>query len=90
MRLTVDLPVADWPTLPQPGDTVAEVTSGTYALPLSVITAERLGETVRLELDAPARTIERFTGEPVEFQPRQHQLAPSGGASFVCSVASAD
>ena len=42
MRYTVDLPAADWPTLPEPGELVAEMTSGGHARPLTVLAAERL------------------------------------------------
>lgn len=56
MRYIVDLPAEDWPTLPEPGELVAELT-GRHALPVTVISAGRVGDLVRLELDAPARQI---------------------------------
>jgi len=87
MRYTVDLPAADWPTLPEPGELVAEMTSGGHARPLTVLAAERLDfDMVRLVLDVPSRTIGRFNGSPVDQAGYRHDTAAlATGSTFVCA-----
>jgi len=51
MRYTVDVPAADWPTLPDPGGTVAMLIGASTVRPVWVVSAEQRDDRLRLELD---------------------------------------